>query len=417
MKYTIFYSWQSDLPNNTNRGFIGSVLEEAIGQLHESDFEVELTLDRDTQNIPGSPNIVKTIIDKIRKCDVFVADLSIIHQGLPDELRASPNPNVLLELGYALATLGTDRVILFFNESYGDEKDIPFDIRQNKRINYKLLPEDEKAPARKSLSKIVSSALREIVLSGPGSHRKLPVLSVALQRSGASNDEEQQMKIRKLKFDLNVIIQDAEKELADIKTIDGSKDPSWNEKLTKFESDVREFVIEIQKNPLNYYLSLFKSEAETYSLLVSNVGNLAATDVRVSVVAPEGFIVTEKYPKVNLVVTPKKPRVTIPATDVRSSQSLVKGFVSPMFGPAIRPNLASLARTRTHACYVKEKNEIYFWADKILHKHQIHDGDDSFYIIPKHDWSGSEVELKLSIFCSEQEEWQKKIIMVPIYEL
>jgi len=69
---------------------------------------------------------------------VFVADLSIINQDSGLEFRKTPNPNVLLELGYALALLGTEKIILFFNEAYGDENGIPFDIRQNKRINYNL---------------------------------------------------------------------------------------------------------------------------------------------------------------------------------------------------------------------------------------------------------------------------------------
>jgi hypothetical protein len=33
MRVTIFYSWQSDLPNNTNRGFIERALEKAIASI------------------------------------------------------------------------------------------------------------------------------------------------------------------------------------------------------------------------------------------------------------------------------------------------------------------------------------------------------------------------------------------------
>ena len=34
---TVFYSWQSDLPNATNRGFIEDCLERALEDLHVLD--------------------------------------------------------------------------------------------------------------------------------------------------------------------------------------------------------------------------------------------------------------------------------------------------------------------------------------------------------------------------------------------
>ena len=49
---TIFYSWQSDLPNSINRGFIQDCLERAIKEL-KSDEELALDpcLDRDTSGV------------------------------------------------------------------------------------------------------------------------------------------------------------------------------------------------------------------------------------------------------------------------------------------------------------------------------------------------------------------------------
>lgn len=73
MSSTIFYSWQSDLPNKTNRGFIEDALEKAITQLKKdvAVYEAErgdgMRLDKDTKNLPGSPAIVQAIFDKISK--------------------------------------------------------------------------------------------------------------------------------------------------------------------------------------------------------------------------------------------------------------------------------------------------------------------------------------------------------------
>src|SRR5438128_920039 len=109
MAHVIFYSWQADLPNNTNRGFLQTALEEAAKSLAE-DLKVEPVIERDTQNVPGSPDIAKTIFKKIAKSDVFVADITLINPASAE--RRTPNPNVLLELGYALHSLGDDRIIL-----------------------------------------------------------------------------------------------------------------------------------------------------------------------------------------------------------------------------------------------------------------------------------------------------------------
>lgn len=95
MKRTVFYSWQSDLPNRTNRGFIEACLEKAIKDATTENVNLEIAIDRDTKNSPGTVDISKTIFEKIQKCNVFVADVSIINFDV--EGRKSPNPNVLVE--------------------------------------------------------------------------------------------------------------------------------------------------------------------------------------------------------------------------------------------------------------------------------------------------------------------------------
>jgi len=62
---TIFYSWQSDLPNATNRGFIQKTLERAAKEIHiDQSISIEPVIDRDTTGVPGSPDIAATILDK-----------------------------------------------------------------------------------------------------------------------------------------------------------------------------------------------------------------------------------------------------------------------------------------------------------------------------------------------------------------
>lgn len=131
MPFKVFYAWQSDRPNNVCRGLIRKALDKAAIRLNaalsieEADRSVEI--DQDTQGVPGSPAVAETILEKIRSCDAFVPDLTIISAG--DGGRRTPNPNVLIEYGYALHALGDQRIIGVFNESFGAPKDLPFDLR------------------------------------------------------------------------------------------------------------------------------------------------------------------------------------------------------------------------------------------------------------------------------------------------
>lgn len=142
----VFYSWQSDLPNKTNCGFIQDALEKAAKSLRSDDFiEVEPVIDRDVAGIPGSPDITKTIFGKIEQAQVFVCDISIINQDAIKQLtiRPTPNPNVLIELGYALHALGDKRILLLLNDAYGDPKLLPFDLNTRHAIVYHMPAEAE----------------------------------------------------------------------------------------------------------------------------------------------------------------------------------------------------------------------------------------------------------------------------------
>lgn len=133
----IFYSWQSDHSNLTNRTFIQDALEKATKLLRNDDsLEVNPVVDRDTKDEPGSPDIVHSIFDKIEKSAVFVCDVTIINDET--DKRPTPNPNVLIELGYALKALAQTRVLLVMNTSYGEIKKLPFDLDHRRVITYEF---------------------------------------------------------------------------------------------------------------------------------------------------------------------------------------------------------------------------------------------------------------------------------------
>ena len=103
----IFYSWQSDLPPATNRTLIQKALENAVKMIRNDDsIQVEPVVDRDTSGVPGAPDIARTIFEKIDQAQIFVCDISIINKD--EQSRPMPNPNVLVELGYAALHLKSD---------------------------------------------------------------------------------------------------------------------------------------------------------------------------------------------------------------------------------------------------------------------------------------------------------------------
>lgn len=163
MRQTIFYSWQSDLPSSTNRSLIEKAAEKAASTIRSDDsLNVEPVIDRDTKGMPGSPNIATTILDKISACSIFLADVSII--GRPGrKKRPTPNPNVLVELGYAIHAIGPERIVLVMNTDRGGPSNLPFDLSAYRSITYS--PDSGSTPsiARQALQRDLQAAFESIL--------------------------------------------------------------------------------------------------------------------------------------------------------------------------------------------------------------------------------------------------------------
>ncbi len=170
MEIKIFYSWQSDLPNKTNRTLIDDALTNVAKTFEGDVVEAErpaIDIDSATKGVAGSINIAESILKKIDRCQIFVADVSIVGEisALKKEKasRKSPNPNVLFESGYALKHLGENRTILVMNLEYGSPEDLPFDLRMRRIVGYSLAESGEKATAKKSLEKDLRQAVVLII--------------------------------------------------------------------------------------------------------------------------------------------------------------------------------------------------------------------------------------------------------------
>lgn len=158
---SIFYAWQTDCDVNLNRNFIEDCLRRAIKKLNRENLS-DLVIDRDTKNVPGMPDIGLTILEKITKSSVVVADLSIINPAVVRRVDERPvsNPNALFELGCAIGKLGTTAVVGIINSARGNVEDLPFDLRSKRLLIYKLEAGDDKTEVRTMLVGDLANAIR-----------------------------------------------------------------------------------------------------------------------------------------------------------------------------------------------------------------------------------------------------------------
>jgi len=190
MDFVVFYSWQSDLPDESNRRLIREALRNASSVLEEkyAKQNLRIILDEATRNKPGSPNIPITIMEKIEISDVFLCDISTINSDAPEEFRRVPNPNVLIELGYAIAHLGWKRIIMLFNVAFGNfPNDTPFDIDRHRASPYefginlenqkKKMSKNEIQNLKRPLVSLLYEAIEAILVHSPAKPKELLVLS------------------------------------------------------------------------------------------------------------------------------------------------------------------------------------------------------------------------------------------------
>jgi hypothetical protein len=142
MNFVLFNSWQSDTPFNSKA--IRAALREACNKIETKIAGAHFKIDEAASNQVGSLHIPSSILLNISKSDIFISDLSTVGTT-PDEKKKLQNPNVLIELGYAISQLGWDRIIILFNKDNGEFKDLPFDIEKRSCLDFRISSGDDKA--------------------------------------------------------------------------------------------------------------------------------------------------------------------------------------------------------------------------------------------------------------------------------
>ncbi len=166
-EFTIFYSWQSDAPPEINQNFIAKALRAAVEEIRTENALPDLPIvDLGLERVPGSPEIATIMFRKIGRSAIFVGDVTLVGEIKGNPAKKIPNANVSVEMGYAAAYMGWERIICVMNETveYGKAEDQPVDTR-NRRfpINYTLAPsKDWEAKVLKGLTKDLRHALQAV---------------------------------------------------------------------------------------------------------------------------------------------------------------------------------------------------------------------------------------------------------------
>lgn len=150
MNFNIFYSWQSSIGGNANRGYIRDKIKSALSTL-----EVQYTILEDSRGTTGAPDIPNEILTQIAQSDLFVCDVTPVYIYIIDDntKKGIPNPNVMFELGFAVRCLGWERIICICNEEFGHIDCLPFDISKHRILGYKKKEDDRKSLRSLSLIK------------------------------------------------------------------------------------------------------------------------------------------------------------------------------------------------------------------------------------------------------------------------
>ena len=107
---------------------------EDIEEPSETERRANLDLDHDTKGETGWTDIADSIFKKIDAAAVFIGDVTPVGKSTKRERgkrpRAMINPNVAIELGYAIRALTWSSCIGVMNLAYGSVDDLPFDIHR-----------------------------------------------------------------------------------------------------------------------------------------------------------------------------------------------------------------------------------------------------------------------------------------------
>lgn len=224
----MFFAFQMDIDDKFGKGFIQSAIEIAIQKF--KDEGIDVSLDFGFRGTPGTPLLIEEMLKKSSESDMVIVDLTFTSSKiwsdskkisiLGKEIRIlkktqdkkSPNPNVLLETGYAWAKKGTYRTLAVMNAAFGSPDLLPVDLKGFRwGITYSL--NDDNYSDRKSIRKDLSNDLYDAIkaaISSEAQYQQEKLNPIKLRRNWRPRDfntvfrptDDAKDKIKKLRIDL-----------------------------------------------------------------------------------------------------------------------------------------------------------------------------------------------------------------------
>lgn len=168
--FTVFFSWQSDVPENSD--FLRSFIKSSIKKF-ETTQNVYVLYDEASRSVVGSQKVEEVILEKIRACDVFIADITPItkietEEGEKKRIKLLPNPNVAFELGYAMHCLAMEQVLIVLPTGISHGQ-LPFDFNHNRLIEFDehTNPMDEEIEKSLAFCMKTRTSLLDVIVANP----------------------------------------------------------------------------------------------------------------------------------------------------------------------------------------------------------------------------------------------------------
>ncbi|GEM_PF-2860264 len=175
--FIVFFSWQSDVPENSDilRSFIKTSTKK-----FETTQNVDVLYDEASRSVVGSQKVDEVILEKIKACDVFIADITPITRIETEEngkkkVKLLPNPNVAFELGYAMHCLSMEQILIVLPLGIPHGQ-LPFDFNHNRLIEFdeQTNPMDEEIEKSLSFCMKTRISLIDVVVLNPADYTLRP---------------------------------------------------------------------------------------------------------------------------------------------------------------------------------------------------------------------------------------------------
>ncbi len=152
----IFLSYQTEFAESSN--LLRDELQEFLAKLNQRS-RLPIALEESHRLTEGPARLSSTLMRKIRKSLLFIADgTPILHlDGTPSQL--IPSPKVCVEMGYALQCKRAEQILLTQMDRPDLPGQFPFDLPSGSRLQFRTKPE-----LRKLLPAMIETQLQRFNL-------------------------------------------------------------------------------------------------------------------------------------------------------------------------------------------------------------------------------------------------------------